>query len=217
MKTKIEIVSRVFLWAAAGLLLLGVGAARGQNLTKWSEYPNTNHIADNWLSVWAQPGATNWSSTYFQIAQQLSTDSRVLSAVTNIADGEINRLVGSGTNTGSAYGQFFLTTQTNLLFDFALTKNYEVFSTYTLTNVVTFAVTNIVMPSNRVQSLTILLRNLSTSNLVYSFPPGISWVWQADTNAPVPTNIWPGQIQQIQLFCTPAFGTNSGLIGSVNP
>jgi hypothetical protein len=191
-------------------------------ITPISEYPNDPAPSNGVLFVIAHPGGTNFNVSKLQLFQLLSTDPLVRSNLQ--ASGGLNGTNGmNGTNglPGAAgapgtnapivtSGQVFLTTQTNLLFDFATAQNYQVFSTYTNTAVpVTLSLTNIVMPTNGFQSLTIVLRNLATNNLHYVLPDGINWT----TNYPANTNLPSAGFQLIQLLCEPTSGTNNSIIG----
>jgi hypothetical protein len=212
---------------SAFFFLLSVLPLRADTFIPISQYPNVAQPPDWYLEVLAEPGVTNYNWTLAQRMQYEATNldfTSVLASNANFWSSSFLYLAGSGLGSnllsGSGEmtsGQFFLTTQTNLLFDYAAVQSYQVFSTYTGTAPVAFALTNIVMPTNGAKGLTIVLRNLSSSNLLYSFPAGISWVWQVNTNCQIPTNIFGGQVQQIQLFCLPTVGTNTGVVGSVNP
>jgi hypothetical protein len=144
----------------------------------------------------------------------ISVDPTITSTPSTNTNGTKNYALHANIING-VEGQFFLTTQTNLILDFTSIQSYQIFSTYINTNTVTLSLTNIITPTNGFQNLYITIRNLSPSNLIYSLPTGISWVAQASTT-PIPTNILSGQVQLIQFLCTPTIGTNKGIIGFIN-
>lgn len=112
------------------------------------------------------------------------------------------------TNYWTATGMVWLTNQSSVMFDFSKAQTWQLLSTDTNAGAVMFYVTNPIVPE-----VNLLLRNLSSSNLNFAFPQVTNWVWQIDTNAPTPTNCYPGTVKWVKFLTV----TNGGTIGAVNP
>lgn len=182
-------------------------------ITPISEYPRTNVISSDMVFVMAKPGITNFGITYTNLLVDISTNQVFTSSLAN----DSNFLSVLSTNSNGSYYLVNITnTQTSFIFDYSRSKNFELFSTRTNATALTFSLTNINLNGGFYKSV-IVLRNLMTNNLLYSFPTNISWVSQASTNTAASTNIFGGQVQQIEFVLLSSNPTNASIIGSVNP
>lgn len=134
----------------------------------------------------------------------------------------VSNLLSSSTfqnGVSSSSQNLFLASQgTSVILDYSIAKNFQVFSTLTNTYQVAFVVTNLSVATNIYVPSTVIIHNLASSNLSFSFTNNISWLSQASsTNTAQPTNVISGSVMRIGFDFAQAVGTNAAIIGHVNP